>query len=177
MLSSHYHDRKKAEPGTRRKANVLSGNFLYAVIYRFNILLKEILHQPESSNDCDCLNCLASYCPSTVHKTKKRDGCGVMWCDVIFLGSMEFLLLVSDGVVVPSLPCQSLSVKSHSCPANSPPRCWGNSAGNCIPCKFCTIPNSNFTSICTKDQPRLQESIPFDGWGILLNLVNFDGRE
>ena len=85
MLSSHYHDRKKAEPGTRRKANVLSGNFLYAVIYRFNILLKEILHQPESSNDCDCLNCLASYCPSTVHKTKKR-------MDVVSCGVMSFSL-------------------------------------------------------------------------------------
>lgn len=76
---------KKTEPGTRRKANVLSGNFLYAVIYRFNILLKEILHQPESSNDCDCLNCLASYCPSTVHKTKKR-------MDVVSCGVMSFSL-------------------------------------------------------------------------------------
>lgn len=71
-------------PGTRRKANVSMGNFLYAVIYRFNILLKEIVHQPECSNDCDChLNCLAKYW---------REGCGVMWCDVMFLGSMEFLL-------------------------------------------------------------------------------------
>ena len=123
------------------------GNFLYALIYCFNILLEEIW---KNSLNGQMTVIAISHCeqPDVVPQQCIQ----IFHLRVMFLGSMEFLdpwslVSVRWRFRCHDLPCQSLSVKSHSCPANSPPRCWWMSCpGYCIPCKFCTIHQQKNTS-------------------------------